>query len=238
MLLRKITILIAVFFATNPCASAQSIPSGPITGASQSALSGQAHESNDPSSPSPLRPVVQQTLEAPGQQITFRQNINWFIASKFGPQHLAGEIFLSDFGTALDRPKEYESHWKGFDDRYGILKTSTIIGNDIEVGAGVILREDPRYFRAPDRAIKVRVRNVLWLRITARGGHSTLGPAYGRYMAIAGINFLSDTWRVYSKANARDALLRTSEGFAGRMAANAFEEFWPDVKKRVFHLRN
>lgn len=38
-----------------------------------------------------------------------------------------------------------------------------------------------------------------------------------------------------AKANAHDALLRTSEGFAGRMAANAFEEFWPDIKKRVFH---
>ena len=28
---------------------------------------------------------------------------------------------------------------------------------------------------------------------------------------------------------------RTAEGFAGRMVANAFEEFWPDLKKRVFH---
>ena len=28
---------------------------------------------------------------------------------------------------------------------------------------------------------------------------------------------------------------RTAEGFAGRMVVNAFEEFWPDLKKRVFH---
>ena len=32
--------------------------------------------------------------------------------------------------------------------------------------------------------------------------------------------------------------LRSSEGLAGRMAANAFGEFWPDLKKYFFHKRN
>jgi hypothetical protein len=62
-------------------------------------------------------------------------------------------------------------------------------------------------------------------------------PAYARYAAILGSNFLSNTWRVHSEANAYDAILRASGGFTGRMATNAFEEFWPDVKKRVFRKR-
>ena len=33
----------------------------------------------------------------------------------------------------------------------------------------------------------------------------------------------------------QDALLRASEGLAGCMAANAFAEFWPDVKRVAFH---
>lgn len=33
-------------------------------------------------------------------------------------------------------------------------------------------------------------------------------------------------------------LLRRGGDFAGRTAANAFEEFWPDVKRLVFHKRN
>lgn len=36
-------------------------------------------------------------------------------------------------------------------------------------------------------------------------------------------------------ANVQDALLHTTEGFAGRRAVIAFEEFWPDVKKVVVH---
>jgi hypothetical protein len=52
-------------------------------------------------------------------------------------------------------------------------------------------------------------------------------------MAIIG-SFLSNTWRVHSEANTQDALLRVSEGFAGRLAANAFAEFWPDINRHVF----
>ena len=99
----------------------------------------------------------------------------------------------------------------------------------------LILREDPRYFRVPDRRFKARVGNVIRLAFAARSGGGSFGPAYARYMAIFGSNLLSNTWRVHSEANTHDALLRTSEGFAGRMAANAFEEFWPDLKRCVLH---
>ena len=71
-----------------------------------------------------------------------------------------------------------------------------------------------------------------------RHDDGSFGPAYARYLAISGNNFLSNTWRIHSEANVQDALLRTAEGFAGRMAVNAFEEFWPEVKRRVFHPRN
>jgi hypothetical protein len=72
----------------------------------------------------------------------------------------------------------------------------------------------------------------------ARNDNGSFGPAYARYSAIVGSNFLSNTWRVHSEANTHDALLRASEGFAGRMASNAFSEFWPDIKKRLLRKHN
>jgi hypothetical protein len=113
--------------------------------------------------------------------------------------------------------------------------TGSVTGNAIAAGVGLILREDPRYFRVPDRPFKARVGNVVRLTFVSRGDHGGFGPAYGRYMAIFGDNFLSSSWRVHSEANSHDALLRTSEGFGGLLAGNAFEEFWPDVKRRVFY---
>jgi len=71
--------------------------------------------------------------------------------------------------------------------------------------------------------------------LTARNGKDSIKPAYARYAAVFGGNFLSNSWRVNAEANAHDALVRSAEGFGGVLAANAFEEFWPDVRKRLFH---
>jgi len=113
--------------------------------------------------------------------------------------------------------------------------TRSVASNAFTASAAHFLREDPRYFRVPDRPFKARVGNVLRLAVTVRGGNGSFGPAYARYIAFFGNNFLSNSWRVHSEANSHDALLRASEGFGGLLAGNAFEEFWPDVKKRVFH---
>ena len=154
------------------------------------------------------------------------------------PANLAGGIFEAALGTAPNRPREYGPHWGGFARRYGIGMTRSATGNAIEAGAGLILREDPRYFRVPDRHFMARVGNVVRLAFGARAGNGNFGPAYARYMSVFGSNLLSDSWRVNSEANKRDALLRSAEGFGGILAGNAFEEFWPDVLKCLFHKGN
>jgi len=52
-------------------------------------------------------------------------------------------------------------------------------------------------------------------------------------MANAGSNFLSNTWREPSEADARHAAMRVGWGFLGRMASNTFAEFWPSVRRRI-----
>jgi hypothetical protein len=69
----------------------------------------------------------------------------------------------------------------------------------------------------------------------ARRRDGDFAPAYARYTAYAGNNFLSNEWRVSSEANVHDALLRTGEAFIGRLVADAFAEFGPDLQERIFY---
>ena len=223
MLSRQFAILLVALCATNLCLSAQSFPSDP-------------NESRDPRLPSVLTPLEPQERDASYRPITSQESFRWFINSTVGLPHRAGGVFVSAFGTALDRPKEYGPHWVGFADRYGMRIACSATGNAMEAGAGLLLREDPRYFRVPDQPFKTRTGNVVQLTFASRGYDGSFRPAYARYAASFGNNFLSNTWRVHSEANAQHALLCTAGDFAGRMAANAWEEFWPDVKKRVFPM--
>jgi hypothetical protein len=187
------------------------------------------------SKPSLLTPLKHSTVDETYRPITSRQRTRWFLTNTIGPPHLVGGLFTSAFGTAVNRPKEYGPGWEGFSDRYGMRLTGISTGNAMEASVGALWGEDPRYFRVPGESFKRRLSNAVQLTFVARRRDGHFAPAYARYMAISGNNFLSNTWRVDSEANTHDAVIRTADGFAGRFASNVFEEFWPDIKNLVFH---
>jgi hypothetical protein len=189
-------------------------------------------QGNPPSLITPLKPHRE---DEPYDPITARQRLRWFITNTIGPSHLAGGAMTSALGTALDRPKEYGPGWAGFGDRFGMRLTGVVTGNAIEGSVGALWGEDPRYFRVPDQPFGARMKNVMKQTFEARRRDGGFAPAYARFIAEPGNNFLSNAWRPASEANTHDALLRTGEGFAGRMAANAFQEFWPDIERRLLH---
>jgi hypothetical protein len=169
--------------------------------------------------------------------ITPRQRFQWFVDRTVGPPTLTAGLFVAGFGTAQDRPKEYGPHWAGFGKRYGIRLTGISTGNAMEASLGAIWGEDPRYkaFRQFGQPFKDRVRRVAVMTFVARDRSGNFMPAYARYIAMPANNFLSNAWRADSEANTRSAIFRTFWGFLGLMGRNAFDEFWPDVQRRVFH---
>jgi hypothetical protein len=167
--------------------------------------------------------------------ITARQRLNWVLTSTIGPTSLAAGVFSAGFSTARNNPGEYGPHWAGFGKRYGMRLTGISTGNAIEAGMGSLWGEDPRYFPTTGQSFKGRLKNVVVMTFAARRPGGNLAPAYARYMGNVGNNFLSNTWRADSDSSAGDAGLRIALGVAGRMGSNAFAEFWPTVRKRLFH---
>jgi len=221
----------ATYSGTSFIARAQATASNAGTNPPHSETSERPAESEHAPLISLLAPLKSQTLDEPYHPMTSQQNFRWFVTNTVGPSHLAGGTFWAAAGTGLDRPKEYGPHWEGFADRYGMQRGGVAASNAMEATASSVLHEDPRYFRVPGAPFKARVGNVVRLTFEARRRDGAFGPASARYIAIFGSSFLSNTWRVRGEANTRDALVRSSESFAGRLAANAFEEFWPDIKK-------
>lgn len=185
--------------------------------------------------PSLLTPLAPQTQSESYTPITGRQRARWVITETIDPSHSIGGIFTSAYGTAVDHPVEYGPHWDGFAKRYGLRTSGVATSNTIEAGIGAVWGEDPRYFALPGRPFKARLRNIVKQTFIARRSDGEFAPAYARFVGITGSNFLSNEWRPDSEADTQHALIRTGEGFVGRMGANAFEEFWPDVKRALFH---
>jgi len=187
--------------------------------------------------PPPVAPSASASV-GPYSPITGKQRLQWFVASTVSAETLAAGVFTSAIGTGLNRPKEYGGSWPGFGKRYGLRMTGISTSNAMEAGLGAIWGEDPRYFRSYGQSVKGRLLHVIIFSFTAhdRAGH--LRPAYARYIAATGNNFLSNTWRPDSEANTSSALSRTALQFAGLMGKNAYLELWPDVKSHIFKRRS
>jgi hypothetical protein len=188
----------------------------------------------------PDMPTPQQSSQAPSMRepyapITGAGRAKWFVIASVGPQSLAAGVFTSGINTARDKPVEYGPGWEGFGKRYAMRLTGVATSNAMEVSLGSLWGEDPRYFRATGRPIGKRIQNIVVMTFMAKRPDGHLSPAYARYAAITGSNFLSNTWRADSEASTGAAGRRVALGFVGRMAGDAFKEFFPDLVRLIHH---
>jgi uncharacterized membrane protein len=198
-----------------------------------------AQEREKPDAPEAPQGPVGQNLKVnsprpPYRMISGKERIQWAAIETFGPESLFAGVLRAGIGTGRDIPKEYGPHWDGFAKRYGMRFTGVAASNTIEAGLGAIWGEDPRYVRNPNLPFRRRIGHVFLFSFAARDRHGNLMPAYARYIAIPGNNFLSNTWRVSSDSTTSAALTRTAYGVLGKITSDAWSEFWPDVKRHVF----
>jgi hypothetical protein len=188
-----------------------------------------------PDMPAPHQSSQAPSMREPYAPITGTGRAKWFVIASIGPQSLAAGLFTSAIATARDKPVEYGPGWEGYGKRNAMRLTGVATSNAMEASLGSLWGEDPRYFRATGRPIGKRIQNIVVMTFMAKRPDGHLAPAYARYAAITGGNFLSNTWRVDSEASSGAAGRRVALGFVGRMAGDAFKEFFPDLVRLIHH---
>jgi hypothetical protein len=161
---------------------------------------------------------------------TSTNRVDWFAESTFGPTNWAAGAFICGFWTAFNQPEEWGGSADGFAKRLAVRQSGVILSNAMEAGLGSFWGEDPRYFRhGRGRGFWPRVGWALKTSVTAYDRSGRLRPAYARYAAAFGNNYITNAWRPESDNGPGDAARRGALGLLGRFASNLFMEFWPDV---------
>jgi hypothetical protein len=179
-------------------------------------------------------------LQEPYEAIDGKGRGKW-VGTRVVSSATGSSIISAAWGTAFNSPEEYRPTWSGFGKRYGVSVAGNALSDSMEASIGSLWHEDPRYFRrgGPVKGnLKSRTSSIIKQTFLAKDGQGHTMPAYSRYMAITGGNFIQNSWRPDSQADASDAMVRTMYGFLGRMAGNAFQEFWPDMKQRFRRDKN
>lgn len=170
----------------------------------------------------------------PFEPITPEQRLKWFANAAVGPSNTLGSLIAASVDTWRNSPSEYGPHWAGYGKRFGLRSSGRAMESGLEAGLGAIWGEDPRYFRVPEKPFMGRVSNVIRMTVITHDSSGHGMPAYARFVAAPAVGFLSNAWVPDSQHSTGDAFNRIGGIFANQLVGNAFSEFWPDVRRRVF----
>jgi hypothetical protein len=94
---------------------------------------------------------------------------------------------------------------------------------------------DPRYFRSGEKGFGRRVGHAIGATFTTRRDNGKKTIAVWRFAGNYGSQFVANTWRPERQTGTGDTLLRGTASIGYDCASNVFKEFWPDIRKHVFH---
>jgi len=170
----------------------------------------------------------------PPTPMTGKARVGWVVDGSASPRSLLAGTVVAGWSTAIDSPSEWGRGWDGYGKRYMAREADLAVSNTIEAGLGALWDEDPRYFRAEPGPIKARIAHALRGAVLARRHDSDI-PAFARYTANVGGVFIGHLWRPASASTPANETLSLAGAVVGRSLANLWEEFWPDVRRRLHH---
>ena len=159
---------------------------------------------------------------------------DWIVDGTVGPRSLlvVGPL-ATIWQTGFNTPSEWGRTWTGVEKRYGEREADVAISNSLEAGLGALWGEDPRYVPSGRRGIWPRARYAIKTAFVAQRRDGHLAPAWGRYAGNVVNNIIENAWLPPSVTTTRQTIFRSALGLAGRLGGNAWDEFWPDVYRRL-----
>jgi len=172
----------------------------------------------------------------PDEPMTAKERVHWIVDGTIGPKSLliVGPIGTA-WQTAWNTPEEWGQTWSGAGKRYLEREADVAISNTIEAGLGAIWGERADYIPSHKQGIKPRLAYALKTVFLAYRPDGHLAPAWGRYAGNTVNNLIENTWLPPSVTTWQQTTWRSASGFGTRALGNVWEEFWPDVSRRLFH---
>ncbi len=155
----------------------------------------------------------------------------------YGPTAVMGFTAYAALLQEVDSPKEWGQGAGAYGKRLGSTLGWSGIHGALAFGLDSTLHQDPRYYRTGGTGFWRRSAHALRGTILTRtdsGGETLstwrIGSAYGAA-------FLSDLWYPARLNTAGQGFKRGSITLGLGLASNLGTEFWPDIKKALFHRK-
>jgi hypothetical protein len=159
------------------------------------------------------------------------ERVDWFLKRTTGRGALLRTAVSTGLATWKDSPKEWNRDADGIAQQFASRQARRTINYSVQLGIGLLLKDDPRYYRAPEKGVGGRLKNAFISAFTVRDATGGRAPAYGRFAGIAASNAITKTWMPPSRNSWADVAACTGGQIGTQIGFNLFKEFWPDIKR-------
>jgi hypothetical protein len=176
------------------------------------------------------------TLDSP--ELDTSGKLDYYVEKVFSPLSLLQDTAEVTYAHLEDSPKEWGQGWHGLWRRGAYNVGYDAIRNTFMFGLNSASGGDPRYFRMGDGNFFLRTGYAITQPLVghADGGRKIL--PWVRFAGTFGVAFLSNTWYPDRINDTRHALLRGVFTLGTDSVKSFTYEFWPDVRKKLFHHTN
>ena len=177
------------------------------------------------------------------QSNTWQSKLRFHAISAFGPDALVASIAIAGVLQARDFPGKWGQGASGYGMRVGSTLAFTGTRNLLGFGLDTALHQDPRYYRLGNTGSSgrsdfwPRAKHAIRGTILARkdSGGETL--ATWRFGSAYGAALLSNEWYPGKLNTMKLGMARGSTQIGFDLLGNLGTEFWPDIRKSLFHRK-
>jgi hypothetical protein len=174
------------------------------------------------------------------QPLTKREKFNVFLHSTYSPWTFANAAIdqATDHVKGRQLSQEYETGFRGQAQRYGIALATT--ETDVFFQRFLfptLFKQDPRYFRNPDLPFLKRVFYSMSRVVITRTDSGGEAFNASRILGNAASQAVADLYVPGQRQGMHPIAGTISYNLLRDMGMNLVHEFWPDVRRKVFHRK-
>ena len=186
----------------------------------------------------PALASAQDDAQPPSARLTYvpptpRERVTWVIEGTASLPVLGVNALDAAWSTRANWPKEWGRKGSGFGKRLADDEAFATVSDAIEAGVGAFWGEDPRYRRSGDPRTWHRVGHALAATVLTSRRDGRVAPAWARFVAEATATQIENTWLPRSARTPGETAWRAGSDLLWCAAANVWDEFWPDIRKRL-----
>jgi len=164
--------------------------------------------------------------------LTLNEKWLFAVSQTFGPSRVVGYAMHTIFDYAFDLPHQWGRDGDSLAVRVASNFGTSLIRHDLQFAVQALDHEDPRYFRSNLHGGMKRTKYAILHTFLVRRDNHTWMPAYSLFIADYGMPYLVRQWRP-ENMHMLTGLEAGSMGLGIAVGSNIFNEFLPDLKKKL-----